>query len=159
MKYFIVTLLLLCTLPMDSFGQITWQRHANNPVLPAWSGALDDPSRYRYVYTPSVLAIPSAGTADQASYKMWFSSGALGSSHFALSYAISSNGTDWFLYARNPVLSVGPPGSFDSQWIVAPYVMRIGNEYRLYFTGSDNSHWQMGIATSSDGIKWAKYPG
>lgn len=139
-------------------GQIVWTKLAKNPVVPVWSGNVDDPSNYRYAYAPAVLVDPSAVTTDPG-YKMWFASAAFGANTFNLSHAVSPNGIDWFFYTKNPVLTVGPSGSFDSRWVIDPCVIRVNNEFRLYYTGNNGTITQAGLATSRDGIHWTKYSG
>jgi uncharacterized repeat protein (TIGR01451 family) len=59
--------------------------------------------------------------------------------------------------AGNPVISVGPGGSWDSAEIHDPTVLKDGNTYKMWYSGSNNTTIQIGYATSSDGITWAKY--
>lgn len=55
------------------------------------------------------------------------------------------------------VLDVGPRGSWDGLWTNDPYVLRIGELYSLWYSGFDGKHLRIGLATSKDGITWAKY--
>jgi predicted GH43/DUF377 family glycosyl hydrolase len=43
----------------------------------------------------------------------------------------------WRRDPRNPVLPPGPAGSFDSRAAMNPFVLRLGDEYRLYYAGGD----------------------
>ncbi len=63
----------------------------------------------------------------------------------------------WTKYGANPVIQTGPPGSWDSLHVVANSVLSVNGVYHLYYTGSpDGQIWDIGHATSSDGIHWAK---
>jgi predicted GH43/DUF377 family glycosyl hydrolase len=94
---------------------------------------------------------------------MWFTSltfGVLyGATSFTISYAVSPNGTDWFVYSRNPVLRSGSAG-FESRGVSHANVVRVENEYRMYYTGLDQSGGaSIALATSTDGIHWTRYSG
>ena len=70
----------------------------------------------------------------------------------------------WTKYEHNPVMTVGPPGSWDSNC-----VSRSGNAviydqseglYKMWYTGCDVSgNQKIGYATSPDSIDWTKYAG
>jgi predicted GH43/DUF377 family glycosyl hydrolase len=90
---------------------------------------------------------------------MWFSSTTNLSMTINVSYATSFDGSNWFVYSKSPVLRVGPSGSFDSRWIVNPNVIVVNNEYRMYYQGYTGTISEIGLATSTDGIKWTKYSG
>jgi len=62
--------------------------------------------------------------------------------------------TKWFKYEGNPVLDVGPPGSWDATWVHIDRVIQEDSIYRMWYTAGDTS--RIGHATSSDGIRWTK---
>lgn len=133
-------------------AQISWERHPE-PVLPSWGGNFNDPSIYRDTYDPFVMFDSSSN-----SYKMWFSYRVYGSPSWCIGYAISADGINWFGYARNPVLEPGSSGSFDATALFTPFVIKVENELRMYYCGYNGSSWQVGVATSTDGMQWSKYP-
>ncbi|NQT14055.1 MAG: hypothetical protein HQ582_14975 [Planctomycetes bacterium] len=55
----------------------------------------------------------------------------------APSLALRSN-LSWVRDSANPVLAPGKPGSFDSKRCMNPWVLRVGDEYHLYYAGSDD---------------------
>ena len=63
--------------------------------------------------------------------------------------------TDWIKHPENPVLDVGPSGSWDSQGAYAPSVILDNGIYRMWYSGFDAKG--IGYATSEDGIHWTKY--
>ncbi len=155
LKGSILMMCLLLLYHVEGQSQSVWQRHEGNPVLPAWSGDIDDPSSYKFTYAPSVFFDSTANL-----YKMWFCYQAFGFGvTFNLGYAVSTDGTNWLVYAKNPVMRIGSSGSFDAVGILDPFVIKDGTGYRLYYTGYNGSVWQTGVATSPDGIKWTKYSG
>jgi predicted GH43/DUF377 family glycosyl hydrolase len=147
--------LFLCTITTrELYCQTTWQKYPQ-PILPAWSGDINDAARHKYTYEPFVMYDSAAGL-----YKMWFAYQALGYGvTFNIGYAVSFDGIEWLVYAKNPVLRVGNPGSFDGAGLFDPFVIKVGNQYRMYYTGHNGSLLQTGLAFSSDGIKWQKYAG
>ncbi len=63
-------------------------------------------------------------------------------------------------YSGNPVLSVGPSGSWDDAHVWQPVVLKDGEGYKMWYRGNDGSNpGRIGLATSADGIDWTKHPG
>jgi predicted GH43/DUF377 family glycosyl hydrolase len=60
--------------------------------------------------------------------------------------------------AGNPLLTLGPVGSFDEQGVKDPVVAKLaGGDYRMLYTGVDaNGIERVGYATSADGLTWTK---
>ena len=56
-----------------------------------------------------------------------------------------------------PVLEAGPAGSWDEIGVIGPEVLRMGDDYRMWYTGISGSTYQIGAATSKDGLVWEKY--
>jgi predicted GH43/DUF377 family glycosyl hydrolase len=83
-----------------------------------------------------------------------------------LNFNILSAQIKWSKYHDNPILDVGPPGSWDSNSIYNPYIIFDGYKYHMWYTGNDSldnlgvrRNVCIGYATSDDGIEWVKYPG
>jgi predicted GH43/DUF377 family glycosyl hydrolase len=91
---------------------------------------------------------------------MWFSYQAFGFGvQWCIGYAVSTDGINWLVHSRNPVLRPGGPGTFDSEALFTPFVIKVGNQLRMYYCGYNGSTWQTGVATSQDAINWTKYSG
>ena len=128
-------------------AQTEWEKYPGNPVLDLGpNGAWDD----YYAYFPDVFF-------DGIEYKMWYT-GNDGSKR-RIGYATSPDGIVWTKYPGNPVLDLGPSGTWDDSHIKAPRVLFNGTEYKMWYVGQDVSHKRIGYATSPDGIVWTKYPG
>jgi len=56
----------------------------------------------------------------------------------------------------NPVLQRGAPGSFDSDDVLNPDVVKFNGQLFNFYSGWDGSVWRNGVATSSDGLTWTK---
>ena len=80
---------------------------------------------------------------------------------FRIGYAESADGISWSR-ASEPVIDVGPPGSWDSYFVAPAAVLREGDEYWMYYQAvsdlNDYNNWRMGLATSKDGLHWQKHP-
>jgi predicted GH43/DUF377 family glycosyl hydrolase len=68
----------------------------------------------------------------------------------------------WKREATNPVLDLGESDEWDDGGIQNPKVTYFDNTWRMYYTGfkdggSSQSDWQIGLATSDDGITWSRY--
>lgn len=74
-----------------------------------------------------------------------------------LGHAISADLRIWT--PQEPVLPVGPPGSWDEAGNWAPDIIEVEGAYYLYYTGSDRRNNQkIGLATSTDLYTWTKHP-
>ena len=83
--------------------------------------------------------------------------------------ALSYQGRVWYWYVAgpksnprigfegHPVLPLGPYGSWDECGVSDPYVVRLEPYFYLYYTGLDRgSRQRIGVARSSDGVRWEK---
>jgi len=66
--------------------------------------------------------------------------------------------TTWFKYEGNPVLDVGPPGSWDAVWVIPSQVIVENGLHKMWYSGFDGSTYRTGYATSTDGgFTWKKH--
>lgn len=76
---------------------------------------------------------------------------------------VSSNGEDWSLSPSSAVLSKGPGGAdWDRKSVETPAVVKFNGTYYMFYTGypitqTDSTSYQIGYATSADGINWTKH--
>jgi predicted GH43/DUF377 family glycosyl hydrolase len=123
---------------------VTWIKSASNPVLDiGLPGSWDNNN----VLTPVVIH-------DGSTYHMWYSG--YNGSTWRIGYATSSDGIVWNKYAFNPVLDLGPPGSWDGNHVYYPSVIFDGATYHMWYSGADGINARIGYATSSDGITWTR---
>ena len=129
---------------------VTWTKYAGNPVLEPGK-----PGEWDSWYRGQVAVLQDGGL-----YKMWYSGGAR-SGPWQVGYATSSDGLEWTIYASNPVLKAGGPGSWDEMESDGPTVLKDGATYKMWYHGcnADYSVCSIGLATSPDGIAWTKYAG
>ncbi len=92
-------------------------------------------------------------------YKMWYLGDAGGSNKYVM-YAESMDGINWNRPVSGPVLSPGPPGSWDDLAVHPGAVIYDNGNYYMFYCGwSDpNGRWNVGYAESIDGINWNKHP-
>ena len=88
-------------------------------------------------------------------YRMYYNNGELGG---AIGLASSPDGVTWARNPANPILTPGQPGEWDDARLEAPFVLRMGvNDYKMWYSGYEGCG--IGLATSSDGVNWTRYPG
>lgn len=125
---------------------LAWMPHSGNPIMNGTSGMWD------------AAAVGNAMVIyDEGMYKMWYA-GHDGTGVLRIGYATSPDGITWTKYAGNPVLEIGSQGMWDEAGVYGPYVVKVGSEYKMWYTGtrSDNV-FQIGYASSPDGITWTRY--
>ena len=91
--------------------------------------------------------------------KMWYrQQGASG--HSTIGYAVSNNGINWTIPVNHPVLNTGASGEWDSYAVTDGVVLKENNSYKMYYRGTNvhDGYAAIGLAISSDGINWEKYP-
>jgi predicted GH43/DUF377 family glycosyl hydrolase len=70
--------------------------------------------------------------------------------------ASSPDGRRWSKLPQ-PVLKLGPRGSWDERGAADPYVTRIDGVFYMYYLGQDRARRQrLGVARSSDAVNWQK---
>ncbi len=74
--------------------------------------------------------------------------------------AASRDLLSWEKYDGNPILRVGPPGSWDSRFASDPVLVSVGGLRHLFYYGFDGRHAYDGVALSKAGslVDWAKLP-
>jgi predicted GH43/DUF377 family glycosyl hydrolase len=121
-------------------------------VLAAPSNGWDDDS----VWRPSVVKVASG-------FMMWYSgeSNSVGS----IGLATSTDGLAWTPYAQNPVMTPGASDQWDRDSTIEEWVIYDGGQYKMWYSGqtwtqtNQLNTYQIGYATSLDGIHWTKYSG
>lgn len=117
-------------------------------------------------YRPFVLE-------DGATFRMWFNgstmpfncpTGTLANNR-RIGYADSADGVHWTKHydgtgPGGSALPLGEPGEFDAQQVGYVWVIRDGDEYRMYYSANDaQNFWRVGLAVSTDARTWTKVRG
>ena len=126
-------------------AQTVWTKDEGNPVL------LRGPSESWDVVAvgfPEVIL-------DGSTFKMWYAG--WDGTNFRIGYATSTDGVSWTKHASNPVIDVGPPGSWDDETVTPGAVIFDGSSYKMWYWGYDGTSLRTGYATSGDGIDWTKH--
>lgn len=130
-----------------SVDGIAWTKSTQNPILNV--GPPDSWDERALIY-PSVLGPDSIG-----GYRMWFY-GFNAALLQRIGYATSTDNVTWIKHPGNPILQVGPAGSWDATHAGYPRVILDEGTYKMWYSGS--TFQKIGYATSSDGITWTKSP-
>ncbi len=130
---------------------VEWVMDSANPVLTRGeSGEWDD------------FRLDGASVVyDGSSFQMWYSgSGTDGVER--VGYATSPDGSSWTKYEGNPVMDVGPEGSWDALLCRPTTVILENDMYRMWYWGGrllgNELNGHVGYAESEDGIDWIKRP-
>jgi predicted GH43/DUF377 family glycosyl hydrolase/photosystem II stability/assembly factor-like uncharacterized protein len=121
---------------------ITWQRYANNPVLPAGEPGEWDQNNYlgNVIELNNTLYIYYTGEANP------------NVSGTAIGVAASTDmGITWTKYSGNPIIQQGTSGQWDYGWIETGCAVFAQNELKLYYDGggaATGNRGRIGLATS-----------
>ncbi len=58
---------------------------------------------------------------------------------------------------RGAVVSVNEEGTYDTNLVWSPSVIKDGSTYKMWYAGSDGSDWRIMYAESSDGLTWTNH--
>ena len=136
-----------------SIDGVAWKKHPGSPVIDigpagAWDG----------VYTSNCSVIH-----DDAEYKMWYCGvGDHDPSNGRIGYATSLDGINWEKHSDNPIIDMGPAGTWSQDTVSKPTVIFRKGEYMMWYVGHDRGprgkRYRIGYATSVDGIAWTQHP-
>jgi predicted GH43/DUF377 family glycosyl hydrolase len=74
--------------------------------------------------------------------------------------AVSKDGEQWVKLRANPILQLGEYGSFDENGLGEPAVWASDGFYWMLYTGRSRvEQRKLGLARSTDGVRWEKLPG
>lgn len=125
----------------------TWKKHGSPVLETGPQGSWDEAA----VADPYLIRCGGV-------FYMYF----LGQNRFGLQrlgVARSEDGVHWQKSHKNPVLDVGPPGSFDENGLGEPAVFFAGQSYFMLYTGRNRDEGRrVGWAQSSNGVDWEKRP-
>ena len=154
----IFVLVVLIGLSMRSVGaEISRAAIAHGEiVLPASTGKWDS----NVLWRPCVVKTDSG-------FLMWYNAED-GTSVDRIGLATSSDGVSWTRYAQNPVLTEGAVSEWDHGSANEAWVIYDGGLFKMWYSGetltsanpsiAQIATYQIGYATSTDGIHWTKYP-
>jgi hypothetical protein len=131
---------------------VEWTLDSASPVLvPGPEGAWD-----------SEWLSPGAMTYDDGVFDLWYSGchREFPAVPCSVGYATSPDGSVWTKYPLNPVLGVGPSGSFDGYTLDPGSVVFAEGAYRMWYTAMDKPSGAVtiGYADSPDKTSWTRHP-
>ena len=124
---------------------LSWTKHATNPVLtPGPPGAWD-------AVQPGASSVLLANST----FHMWYSAtDTIGKNR--IGHATSPDGIVWTKDPANPVLDLGPDGSWDDSEVMHPTVLFKDNTFHMWYNGH-HEETRILYASSSDGTDWMRF--
>ena len=125
----------------------------------------------RYAANSSVLSAGPPGSWDEAmatfasvikddsNLKMYYSGRRDNWIAGQIGLATSEDGENWIKFPGNPILKLGPLGSWDDTRIWCPMVWKEEVYHMIYSALDSKGIIQVGYASSADGIHWTKSVG
>jgi hypothetical protein len=124
---------------------ISWRRPFDHPVMDHDSMGFDSEG----IRGISIIF-------DEGLFKMWY--GGYNGDHFMMGYATSPDGINWTRgNGGNPVMALGPDGSWDDHDLWGAQVIKEATTYRMWYDAGDGAINRVGYAYSEDGVHWTKY--
>ncbi|MCU0490781.1 MAG: LamG domain-containing protein [Chloroflexaceae bacterium] len=127
--------------------------------------AFDTNEIYGHVILQDVATsvAPCSGVATGgACFRQWYTGVDSGGLR-RIGYATSPDGIAWTRVpgtaGSGSVLFRGPAGSFDSNEVSFPTVVRTSTGFEMWYVGSNGSVFSLGYATSTDGVNWTRVTG
>lgn len=122
-----------------------WTIYPHNPILSPGNG-----------WSTSYIAANGSAIVWQGKV-LYFYQGRSAQGITEIGLATSSNGVA-FESLPAPVLTPGPPHTWDSAAVGDPYVIEFGGKLFMYYLGMDELDVQrLGVAESADGIHWTRF--
>jgi len=128
----------------ESVDGRTWERHVENPVLRPAAG-------WESERVAAACIVPHAGA-----YLAFYIGFAHGFEDCRIGMARSGDGVSgWERYPGNPIIGPGPAGAWDDCNVYKPYVVRLREQWHLWYNASRHSdrREQLGLATVSQ-LEW-----
>ncbi|MGD8439142.1 MAG: hypothetical protein PVG53_01305, partial [Holophagae bacterium] len=126
---------------------VVWTMDAANPVLTAGEAGEWDETE---LWLPQVVF-------DGEQFHMWYAGSDAWNTSYRGGYATSPDGVFWTKYPGNPVMDLGPPGSWEDRHVRPGGVVFDGETFHMWYTGWGTGRpVQIGYAESTDGVRWAR---
>lgn len=133
------------------------------PEASAWIKYYDNP-----VFKPGEAGSWESVSADcftivfhENKYWMWYVGTPKGL-NCQIGLATSTDGVHWTRHPENPVLRLGPAGSWDCSILICQHIIfdQARNIFEMWYVGgNEEGIYGIGYATSTDGVHWTKYVG
>jgi predicted GH43/DUF377 family glycosyl hydrolase len=122
----------------ESSDGVTWRK----------TGRVLSPERWE-----GPIAANGSALAEGPEVLYWY----VGGEQPRVGFARSRDGGKTWTKEIQPVLPLGPFGSWDERAVADPYVIRRGEFFFLFYLGQDRARRQrLGVARSRDGVRWEK---
>ena len=131
-----------------SFDGIKWSKWPSPVLTPSTDPTAWDSSG---VYSPSVIW-------NGQIFGLWYSGINQTGLPPRIGYSTSPDGGTWTRSANNPILLPGPPDSWDSAGVEQASVIKVGNNYMMFYDGYSPLQGQrIGLALAPQGFRIAEF--
>jgi predicted GH43/DUF377 family glycosyl hydrolase len=126
---------------------ITCVDNDNNPIFTAADSPTNPQSG---VYVQSVIY-------DQGKYQMWYTNN-YQANLYDVGYSESADGIKWNSKTNSSVFKGSANSNWDMYAVTLGTVIKDSSKYKMYYGGSNDAsfHFNIGLATSSDGMSWTR---
>ena len=131
-----------------SFDGIHWSKWPSPVLTPSSNATVWDSGG---VYSPSIIW-------NGQIFGLWYSGINQTGIVARIGYSTSPDGGTWTRSANNPILFPGPPDSWDSAGVEQPSVVKVGNNYMMFYDGFSPLQGQrIGLALAPQGFTIAEF--
>jgi hypothetical protein len=130
----------------ESEDGVHWTKYGGNPVMKPTPGDWDG----RGFECGSLLKVGER-------YWLYYT-GIGGDGKARIGLAASGDLRNWSKHEGNPIMDLGPPGSFDSEGVAFTSVLQGTRDFRMVYGGYATDAMQLGLASSEDGLIWWRCP-
>lgn len=124
----------------------TWTQHEGNPMgniggISDWDAGELGSGGYDH---------------DGEKFQSWYSASPVENSNFEMGYATSADGISWVRASDVPVMENGGSADWDFPRVQPSAMVAENGLKHIWYSGGDFAEWQIGHATSEDGLSWEK---
>lgn len=97
---------------------------------------------------------------DDENYKLYYFGKDYARDQYQIGVALSSDGIHWERFNGNPVIIPGSGSQWDNLQVMYPHVVKSEDTYWMWYSADHVEYvYQIGLATSTDGLHWEKFAG
>jgi len=139
----------------ENHKYLPWKRYERNPLIPIVAQTW----KHAWTANPDIILV------SDTYYLYYRGQGTDGKDRIGVMTIKKDdfNGINFNDYSNNPIIDVGQPGTFDSQYVLDPAVVEFDGQLFMYYSGISSTLQEgripdsIGLAISRDGYNFTKY--